>query len=358
MNIIEINFNKVFMLSDLHFGVRSNSLEWLVNQKDFFYNWYIPFLKNNIEENDILLILGDWFDNRQSLDIYVMNESIKIIHELSKIIPIHFLTGNHDIYKKVDTDINSLISFYFIDNIFIYEKPVILTNNKTKLLIIPWIGDKETEESIVNSNNADYVFMHTNLDGFKYDNGREITNGVNISNKNIKRVFSGHIHKRQENKKFIYIGSPYHTKRSDINNIKGAYILDTINNKILFTINNYSPIFQRIYLSNILDKTVEEISAILNNNYSDIIIPANLINLFNITKFNELFKDTAFKKIEADIERKNTNEIDTLVETENIKDILTLINDNINMLNASDEIKNSLKEKNQYYYELANKNDI
>jgi DNA repair exonuclease SbcCD nuclease subunit len=75
--------------------------------------------------------------------------------------------------------------------------------------------------------------MHTNLDGFKYDNGREITNGVNISNKNIKRVFSGHIHKRQENKKFIYIGSPYHTKRSDINNIKGAYILDTINNKIL-----------------------------------------------------------------------------------------------------------------------------
>lgn len=358
MKIINTNFNNIFMLSDLHFGVRSNSLEWLENQKDFFYNWYIPMIKEKSKPDDILIILGDWFDNRQSLDIFVMNESIKIVHELSKILPVHFLTGNHDIYKKVDTDINSLISFYFIDNVFIYEKPTILSNNKTKLLLVPWVGDKEKEESIVNENQADYVFMHTDLAGFKFDNGREISNGIKIDNTNIKKLFSGHIHKRQELDKNIYIGSPYHTKRSDIGNTKGAYIIDTNTNKLYFIENNYSPIFQKIYLSSILEDNIENVSIKLSNNYTDIIIPINLINSFSITKFNELFKNSKYKKIEADIERKITNDINTLDDTENVKDILTLVNDNIDLLKTSDDIKNILKELNKKYYDIANKTDI
>ena len=40
-----LDYEKIFLLSDLHFGVRSNSLEWLINHKNFFYDFYIPFLK-------------------------------------------------------------------------------------------------------------------------------------------------------------------------------------------------------------------------------------------------------------------------------------------------------------------------
>ena len=57
----EIQYKRIFLLSDLHFGVRANSLEWLENQKSFFRNFYIPYLKNNVQEGDILFILGDWF---------------------------------------------------------------------------------------------------------------------------------------------------------------------------------------------------------------------------------------------------------------------------------------------------------
>jgi hypothetical protein len=50
---IKIPFNRIFLLSDVHFGVRNNSIEWLENQLDFFYNFYIPYLKNNVQKNDV-----------------------------------------------------------------------------------------------------------------------------------------------------------------------------------------------------------------------------------------------------------------------------------------------------------------
>ncbi len=52
--IKNIEFNRIFLLSDLHFGVRANSLEWLQNQLYFFKKFYIPFLKENVSKGDIL----------------------------------------------------------------------------------------------------------------------------------------------------------------------------------------------------------------------------------------------------------------------------------------------------------------
>lgn len=52
VNTINIKFEKLFLLSDIHFGVRANSLEWLNNQMNFFDNFYIPFLKKNAKKND------------------------------------------------------------------------------------------------------------------------------------------------------------------------------------------------------------------------------------------------------------------------------------------------------------------
>lgn len=49
-----INYNRIFLLSDTHFGVRANSLEWLDNQQRFFRDFYIPYLKENVRENDAL----------------------------------------------------------------------------------------------------------------------------------------------------------------------------------------------------------------------------------------------------------------------------------------------------------------
>jgi DNA repair exonuclease SbcCD nuclease subunit len=348
----EINYNKIFPLSDLHFGVRSNSLEWVQNQQDFFYNFYIPFLKENVKEKDILVFLGDVFDSRQLLDIFVMNIVIDIIIEISKILPIYIMAGNHDIYKKYDTNINSLKIFNAIKNIKIYEKPIIITNKKTSILILPWIGNKEKEENYIKSNNTNYVFAHSDFTGFKYDNGKEINKGINLNISNAKRIISGHIHKRQETENFIYLGSPYHTKRSDIGNIKGIYVFNPNTNKLFFKENNYSPRFQKIHLDSILELTKNDISKILENNYTDIIVPNKWIHIFNLTKFIDILSDCKYKKIETVGEKAKIEEnISEVIEDIDIRDISTILENVIDEFKVEPEIKQKLKLLNKQYYE-------
>ena len=355
-----INYNRIFLLSDLHFGVRANSLEWLSNQESFFRNFYIPYLKKTVKKGDILFILGDWFDNRQLLDIYVMNTSIDIVLDLAEIIPIYFITGNHDIYKKYDTDVNSIVAFKYIPNVTVFEKPLIITNNDSKILILPWIGNKETEENYVRANKFDYIFAHADITGFKYDNGRDIKLSANfLKFKTIKKLFSGHIHKRQELGNFIYIGSPYHTKRSDIGNEKGVYLFNPVENSFEFELNKFSPIFQRILLESILELSLGDTIKILHNNYTDIIVPDKYIHLFNLTKFIDILKDCNYKKIETVGERKKfEDELTEALEGVDIRDILTLLEMSIEELGHQMEVLVKLKVLNRKFYERASKEDI
>jgi DNA repair exonuclease SbcCD nuclease subunit len=357
VDTIKIKFNKIFLLSDIHFGVRSNSLEWLNNQLNFFENFYIDFLKNNIEKDSILFILGDFFDNRQLLDINVMNKAIDIVFKLSNILPVYFMTGNHDQYRKNSNDVNSLAAFQFIPNVTIYEKPIIITNDKSKILVLPWVGDKELEEQYAkeNNKNADYIFAHTDISGFKYDNGKNIVRGVNFNSiKGYKRIFSGHIHKRQEIDHLIYIGSPYHTKRSDIGNNKCVYVFYPDDNKIIKEENTISSVFQRIKLEDLMEWTLEFANKVFSNNYTDIVVPDKYVHLFNLTKFIELLKDCPYKKIETTSEKSKIDDVNEIIEGTNIKDILTLLEMSIDDLKHNMEILIKLKLLNKKYYDKAN----
>jgi DNA repair exonuclease SbcCD nuclease subunit len=358
---IKLEYSRIFLLSDIHFGVRNNSLEWIQNQYAFFRNFYIPFLMNNVKKGDILFFLGDWYDHRQTLDIHVMNISIDLMMEMAEILPIHIITGNHDIYKKQDTDVNSLKSFKFIENVFIYEKPFIATNDQSSILVLPWVGDKEKEEYYAKANTADYIFAHTDISGFRYDNGRRIVRGAKILDiEGYKRIFSGHVHKRQEihNSKGIYIGSPYHTKRSDIGNRKGVYIFEPEDNIFTFHKNKITSVFQRINLENLMEYSLDETHKILENNYTDIIVPDKYIQLFNLTKFIELLEGCKYKRIEARSDKAKLDEsLDGIIEGNEIKDILSLLEMGINDLLHSTGTLIKLKLLNKKYYRLANDED-
>lgn len=360
VDIEKINYNNIFLISDLHFGVRANSLEWLQNHSNFFKEFYIPYLKKNIKTGDVLFILGDWFDNRQLLDIYIMNSSIDIIIELSEILPIYFITGNHDIYKKYDTDINSLRPFKTIPNVTIYEKPIVITNGGSKILVLPWIGDQKMEEEYVKQNTYDYVFAHTNIAGFRYDNNRRIHKGANLTDiSGIKRLFSGHIHKRQEYQQFLYIGSPFSTKRSDIGNEKGVYYFNPSTNKLKYTKNTFSPIFQRIMLDGILELTLQEVTKVFQNNYSDIIVPDKHIHLFNLTKFIDILETCKYKRIETVGEKSMLgDDISEMIEGVDIKDILTLLENSIDDLQHQVKVLIQLKLLNKHYYEKATNEEL
>ena len=45
--------NRIWVLGDLHFGVRANSVEWLEIQKQFFEEIFIPTLKKHVKPGDV-----------------------------------------------------------------------------------------------------------------------------------------------------------------------------------------------------------------------------------------------------------------------------------------------------------------
>lgn len=351
----EVGYKNIFLLSDIHLGVRGNSVEWLSNIKNFFYEFYIPFLRSNIEEGDVLFFLGDFFDNRQSLDISVLNAGLEIMTSLSKLLPVHIMVGNHDIYKKNDTDVNSVSAFKNIRNVYLYEKPTIVSNGSNSILIMPWVGDGDVEENYILSNHTDYIFAHTDISGLKYDNNKIISKGIDVTKiKQLKRLFSGHIHKRQDAGKYIYLGCPYQTKRSDIGNVKGVYKFYPEKNEVSFTKNTYSPVFQRIRLDVILDFTLRETSKVLENNYTDIIVPDAFVNVFNLSTFVDILKDCKYRKIETAIEsNRPESELSDVSDEINIKDILSLLETSISDLGHQDDVTARLKHLNSSYYDKA-----
>ena len=55
---------KVFITTDWHFGVYLNNLDkWLDMMEDYFYNSFIPYIRENAKPGDILIHCGDLYDN-------------------------------------------------------------------------------------------------------------------------------------------------------------------------------------------------------------------------------------------------------------------------------------------------------
>lgn len=320
------------MISDIHFGVRNNSLEWIENIKNYFYNFFIPYLKKLSNKKVSLIINGDVFDNRQSLDINVLTTVLEIFNsilEINKEMVIYIVAGNHDSYRKKENDITSLAIFEQFDRIEVIQKPTYITMfNGTKLLFVPWSGDMEQQNEAVNNNDADFIFMHNDIKSGYYDNNRPILNGVSVTTINNKKIYSGHIHKRYDSDKFTYIGSPYHLRRSDIGNTKGIYslIYNKDNNKWeeVFTYNDYSPIFIRVKIEDILEKNIEELKNIFYNNYVDIVIKKNVCKYLNKQKLLEALSCLKYKKISIIVENDEVVMIDNIITDNNlsIEDII------------------------------------
>jgi len=121
----KINAKRVWFITDTHLGIRNNSEEWINIHRNYFYEWFIPLIKKNYQEGDILMHLGDVYDSRQSLNLKVLNLGIAIFEDLSDIFKdgIHIICGNHDIFGRSTNEINSLKSLKWIPGVKIYEEP-------------------------------------------------------------------------------------------------------------------------------------------------------------------------------------------------------------------------------------------
>ena len=360
---IKINSGNVILISDIHFGVSSSSEEWQENINDYFQNWFIPYVKDELKKTPdaVICCLGDVYHDRKSIDIDVNNLCIDIFEQLAQIIPVYIINGNHDLSKKTNKGNSSLRSLGNIDNLTVIKEPTMLQfmegrKNIAKVAAIPYLGDcnDENKELVKFDKRADYAFMHTDISKMKFDNGMTIVGAVDAE-KFAGKVISGHIHKRQETNKVVYVGSPYQMSRGDIDNQKGIYKLVLSTGEMIFTPNNYSPIFQKIDITKFLNFTDKERMDALKNNYTDIVIDEVNIDKYKMGDVYEILNSCQAKRAQIQVIKSKTNiQVDENSEEHTELSMEELINSAIDQLADVDDVfKGKLKVMSSEYLKNA-----
>lgn len=365
INQLDIKASHIIFISDIHFGRHVNSEEWQDNMRQYFINFFVPKIreiKRSLlpDEKLICINLGDTYQDRKAIDINVNNLAIDMMDEIAKEVEVYILNGNHDLAKKTNDGNNSIRSFEYRPNITLITDPTLISINyeggkHTKMIAIPYLGSTDLESQYLStySSKAKYALMHTELTNMKMDNGMLITSGANPEMFK-GMIFSGHIHRRQEGKHVIYVGSPYHMDKGDIGNNKGIYVLNLKTNKYDFIENNYSPIYQTLTIEMYDEMDITTRQAYLNNNYTFIIIQEDDVPKYRKKyDIHNLGIGTTAKEVKVvPIKHKQNIAAD---ENTDYKELSTieLINDSIAQLDTDDETKRRLIPLSNQYFKDA-----
>jgi DNA repair exonuclease SbcCD nuclease subunit len=240
---------RVAVITDTHFSARKSS-RYLHDYFELFYkNIFFPALEEHGVE--MVIHMGDAFDNRKSIDFWGLEWTRKVVLDPLKKYEVHMIVGNHDIFLRNSTEINSpslLLRDY--PNIKVYSSP---TNTKVggiDMTFIPWICSENYDETVkvIKKSKAKIAMGHLELQGFRV-NKHLVMEDHGTDPKmfdKFQKVFSGHYHTRSDNGKIFYLGNPYEMYWTDVNDTRGFHIFDT--ETLEHTpINNPYKLFYNIY---------------------------------------------------------------------------------------------------------------
>jgi DNA repair exonuclease SbcCD nuclease subunit len=195
-------FKKAAIFTDIHFGLKSNST--LHNEDCLnFVKWATA--KAREEGCETCLFLGDWHNNRSSLNIVTLNYSLQALeHMNANFEHVYFIPGNHDLYYRDKRDIQSVEWARHLPNVEICNDWF----SSGDVIIAPWLcGD---DHKRIPKLTGKYMFGHFELPGYLMNAMVEMPDHGEVRREdfnNFDHVFTGHFHKRQTKKNITYIGN-------------------------------------------------------------------------------------------------------------------------------------------------------
>jgi len=243
--------------TDIHWGARGNSEQHNLDCLKFV-DWFCEQVKQD-PSIDSIVFLGDWFENRATLNILTMHYSYEGAKKLNALgLPVYFIIGNHDLYNRNSRDVFSTVNFHEFDNFIVISEPVIVPElGVSGALLSPFLFHDEYN-SLTQYLHLATWWGHFEFQGFQVTGtGMKMPTGPNADDfAGPKRIFAGHFHKRQIDKNVVYIGNTFPTNFSDADdNERGMMVYDHKSNKIEFIDWGDCPKFVKTTLSAILDGT-------------------------------------------------------------------------------------------------------
>jgi predicted phosphodiesterase len=242
-------FKKAIFFTDIHFGLKSNSRTHNQDCLDF-----VEFvIKTGKAQNcETCVFLGDWHNNRASLQIGTLNYSVQAIDKLSAAFDqIIFIPGNHDEHYRDTREMNSVVWAKKYENLRLFDEITTVDD----VCITPWlVGD---EHKKIKKVEAKYMFGHFELPSFYMNAMVQMPDVGDLRRDDLKceTVFTGHFHKRQTNKNITYIGNAFPHNYADVgDDDRGCMILDWGKDPVYIPWPD-APKYRKFRLSEILEDT-------------------------------------------------------------------------------------------------------
>jgi DNA repair exonuclease SbcCD nuclease subunit len=215
-------FKKAAVFTDIHFGLKSNSLQH--NQDcEKFVDWFISQAKK--EGCETCFFLGDYNHHRASINIHTMQYGLRALEKLNDNFDrVFFIPGNHDLYYRDRRDIHSVEWAKHLPNVEIVNDWFITKD----VVIAPWLVQEDWKR--LQKLGGKYLFGHFELPKFYMNAMVEMPDHGELNDTHMigfEKVFSGHFHKRQSRSNVWYIGNAFPHNYADAgDDARGMMILE------------------------------------------------------------------------------------------------------------------------------------
>lgn len=336
-----------WIISDTHFGGKNNSKSWEDNITRWIDGFIVPFFKDNVKEGDVLVHLGDVFDNRQSVGLSAMSIAVSFFEKMSELFSqVYVLCGNHDAYNKNSNDITSLDCIRYIPKVNVIKTPQRISVLGRKISFIPWIESvKEVKCHIDNAFDSDLVFCHADFGGCTMNaSGTKSESQLEVPD--VSKIYSGHIHHSQRYGRVTYVGSPYHTSQNDRGNKKGVWRIDSETLSDEFYENTFSPQYARFDYTKVENLTFREFKEMCKNKFVEVSVDGEVLSrvffkrVLTYIKEDDNIKDLVF--VPSAEKSADVRKIVTMSECVSLDDMLDRYIDDV--LVCGDGVKTNVRK--------------
>ena len=292
---------KIALITDQHFGGKSDSNSFNNYIEKFYTNQFFPYLKeNNI---DTVIDLGDTFDRRKYVNFAILDKVRQYYFDVMREqhIQLHSIVGNHSTYYRNTNGVNSSNLLYgHYDNIEVYPEAETISLDGTIIDLIPWINSENYESTMyfIKHSKAQIAFGHLEVEGFAMYKNYVAESGIAKDIfKGYELVASGHYHHKSSKGNVHYLGAPYEITWNDYDDPRGFHIFDTQTRELTFIQNQYR-LFEKIYYDD--ENWSTDFRSLDTSYYTNKIVKLIVENKTKIPEF-EAFLDRLYKSNPIDL---------------------------------------------------------